>query len=463
MAGVRIIPSRSLTWLKSRRKGGRDSDAPPSSSSSLRTPLAPTNTNTSLGISSDPAHDLAISAAQDRRTSLQESLPPSLKEKDDCIAPFHREEISLGPLLGSGEYSDVYEVTSFQSPGDGAQHSALSARERNSRAQMKNDETYRHGQTKHSRYALKHLKEDYLQKHNPESYAQAAGDLAAEAEFLSSLCHPHIIKLRGLTYSGSSGFGQGPAGYFLIVDYLPETLDQKITEWQNAKSGWRSSFFGRITKPKPRDANIPKAVLTGKALDERLLIGLQISAGIKYLHSHSIIFRDLKPANIGFDVRGDVKIFDFGLARVVPPTGNMHNDAFEMSGAGSPRYMAPEVLSGNKYNLKADVYSFGIIMWQVLAGQTPYAFVRNRNQLDYYVVHDRGRPDIDDVWPDRIKSMLESSFSDNFLLRPKISLFHEMIRKELIDLRDGDGRVLTPSFIGRGRSMGDKQRLIVTS
>lgn len=440
--------------------------------SSLRTTFSSTSTNASLGILDDSTHDLALNAAQDRKEILHESLPQSLfKEEHDCIAPFHREEILLGPLLGSGEYSDVYEVESFRIEVDSAEHSALSAREQMKRMRMKKDETYRHRQTKHSRYALKHLKGSYLEKHNSDSYIQAAGDLAVEAEFLSSLIHPNIMKLRGITHSGCSGFGQGPLGYFLIIDRLPETLDKKIRQWCDAnnnngastRSGRRSSFFIRNTKPKSDDGNVSKPELKGEAMDERLSIALQISAGIKYLHSHSIIFRDLKPANIGFDVRGDVKIFDFGLSRVMPQNGNTYNDEFEMSGAGSPRYMAPELLSGKKYNLKADVYSFAIILWQMLAEQTPYAFVRSRRQLDYHVVHEHGRPDIDDVWPDRIKGMLESSFSANFLMRPKISLFHEIIRTFLVNLRGGNGRLLSHAFINRRRSLSESRRSLSES
>ena len=89
-----------------------------------------------------------------------------------------------------------------------------------------------------------------------------------------------------------------------------------------------------------------------------LFLAFQISAAISYLHSHNIIFRDLKPANVGFDVRGDVRIFDFGLARIMPANGDPYTDTFDMSGAGSPRYMAPECLIGQPYNLKVDVYSF---------------------------------------------------------------------------------------------------------
>jgi serine/threonine protein kinase len=62
-----------------------------------------------------------------------------------------------------------------------------------------------------------------------------------------------------------------------------------------------------------------------------------------YLHSHSIIFRDLKPQNIGFDVRGDVKIFDFGMARIVPEGGNPYDDRFKMSGVGSRRLVTRHV------------------------------------------------------------------------------------------------------------------------
>ena len=80
--------------------------------------------------------------------------------------------------------------------------------------------------------------------------------------------------------------------------------------------------------------------------------------------------------------------------------------------------MAPECLSGEDYNLKADVYTFAIVMWKMLAGGTPYSFVRNRDQLYYHVVEERGRPEIDKSWPTSIKGMLESSFDADIEKRP---------------------------------------------
>ena len=117
-------------------------------------------------------------------------------------------------------------------------------------------------------------------------------------------------------------------------------------------------------------------------------------------------------------MRGDVKIFDFGLARIMPEGGNPYSSKYEMSGAGSPRYMAPECLAGEDYNLKADVYTFAIVMWQMLTGETPYSFIRSRDQLLYYVIEEQGRPEIDDCWPANIKRMLTMCFHADHVNRP---------------------------------------------
>ena len=124
--------------------------------------------------------------------------------------------------------------------------------------------------------------------------------MALEAEFLSHLQHPHIIKIRGITHSGVDGFSQGPKGFFLIIDSLHDTLDNRIKQWRKESKSYKSkrpSFF------RSASANFKKQVQDDmdKMMDSRLSIALQISAAMKYLHSNSIMFRDLKPCNIGFD------------------------------------------------------------------------------------------------------------------------------------------------------------------
>lgn len=80
--------------------------------------------------------------------------------------------------------------------------------------------------------------------------------------------------------------------------------------------------------------------------------------------------------------------------------------------------MAPECLSSKPYNMKADVYSFSIIVWEILSGKVPYAFVRRRHQLISEVVEGNVRPGIDPSWPMTIQGMLESSFDADISKRP---------------------------------------------
>ena len=113
-------------------------------------------------------------------------------------------------------------------------------------------------------------------------------DLALEAEFLASLNHPHIMKLRGLAFNGTSGFETGPTGYFLIIDRLFETLDDRIEHWTKSSAvveKGRSLSFRRSIKSrrsfsvpeKLRASSLPSSTKETEAedtqLDERLSVG----------------------------------------------------------------------------------------------------------------------------------------------------------------------------------------------
>ena len=77
--------------------------------------------------------------------------------------------------------------------------------------------------------------------------------------------------------------------------------------------------------------------------------------------TYRILHRDIKPQNIGFDIRGDIKIFDLGLAKELKPIDKEGKDQFHTSGlAGTRRYMAPEVCLRDNYGTKVDVYSWAI-------------------------------------------------------------------------------------------------------
>jgi len=119
----------------------------------------------------------------------------------------------------------------------------------------------------------------------------------------------------------------------------------------------------------------------GGSLDDRLRVAASLAATVEYLHSQSVIFRDLKPKNVGFDKQGNLKLFDFGLARFMPREGDAYKDVYEMSGAGTPRYAAPEVFYYQPYNLKADVYSFSVMLWEMMCLKKPFAKCKHRKEL----------------------------------------------------------------------------------
>lgn len=104
-------------------------------------------------------------------------------------------------------------------------------------------------------------------------------------------------------------------------------------------------------------------------------IWLQICRGMTAVHQLGIVHRDLKPSNIMLTTDGDghelVKVVDFGIARLVAEEGSQSLTRTE-SVLGSPRYMSPEQWQSAKVDLRSDIYSFGCLMYECLAGAPPF-------------------------------------------------------------------------------------------
>lgn len=102
------------------------------------------------------------------------------------------------------------------------------------------------------------------------------------------------------------------------------------------------------------------------ALDTVLALAADVAHGMEYLHSQGVLHLDLKSHNLVLADNNRVKVTDFGVARTQSECASMTPDS------GTYRWMAPEMISNKAFSMKADVYSFGIILWEMLTGDIPY-------------------------------------------------------------------------------------------
>jgi serine/threonine protein kinase len=201
----------------------------------------------------------------------------------------------------------------------------------------------------------------------PRKFVIGAEDLAHETALLACLDHPNIIKLHGRargSFATAFQFGNAKVnvsssngkkkernmndGYFIILDRLSATLDGRIDEWKEEHHALSERLS--ISSQLPPNAPPPETALL-EHLAKRLKVAYSIASALEYLHSRHVVFRDLKPANVGFDCNDCVKMFDFGFATSIAPLLNEEiRSGKERRGygpltetCGTRRYMAPEV------------------------------------------------------------------------------------------------------------------------
>lgn len=286
------------------------------------------------------------------------------------------------------------------------------------------------------RYAVKRLRRDL----KGDKLLHATADLASEAHFLKLLRHPNICKMRGtIGLPGVNDFG-------IILDRLTMTLRDKMLEWKkNDKSGSLFSKLERLLRH-PQSKKEEKLQVYKERYTNKLIALYDTARALRYLAKHSIVFRDLKPENLAFDYRGDVRLFDFGLAKELKDKDRIVRNKYNLTGlTGSRRYMAPEVILCKYYGLPADVYSYAVMFWEVMSNHNAYHYITYEKHFEMVVTRKK-RPNLKKMIPhkevlpegSKIHQLVEQSWAPNPDKRPTIEHLCAMLEEEVREASDDE-------------------------
>jgi len=172
--------------------------------------------------------------------------------------------------------------------------------------------------------AIKILKDDYLED---EDFRRR---FHAESQAVAMLSHPNIVAVYDVSTS-------------VMADYIVMELIDGITLKQYMEK---------------------KGVLNWK---ETLHFAIQIAKALEHAHSRGIVHRDIKPHNVMVLKNGSVKVADFGIARMMSKGNTLTKEAL-----GSVHYISPEQAKGGRVDVRSDIYSLGVVMYEMMTGRPPY-------------------------------------------------------------------------------------------
>lgn len=254
--------------------------------------------------------------------------------------------------------------------------------------------------------------------------ASAASDMMMETKILMNLApHPNICQIYGVTAAGSDAFlSRGKEGFYIILDRLSGTMIQKISRWKKEQ---QQNITSRQAKGED-EKNI--AVSEYRTLMQRLEVALDIGSALLFLSDRQIVFH-LRPDKVGYDVRyGRIKLCDFGQAR---ENGQL-DQAPSLTKTDDIRtlaYTAPEVLCQAPVTVAADVYSYGVMLWEMLTLHRPFEGMSRAEHFER-VIMESERPKLLPVIPKAVQTLIEKCWDPH--LRPTMKKVYDTVEEVLL-------------------------------
>jgi len=231
----------------------------------------------------------------------------------------------------------------------------------------------------------------FLQEHRT-SDSEARMRFQREAHAVAALNHPNIVTIHDIN--------EHEGQVYIVMEYIEgRALKNIILD------------SGKQTKTTPDDRTGEKTEILPGSLNKRkgyplpydkiVNIGLQLAKGLATAHDANIVHRDIKPQNIIVQPNGRVKILDFGLAKL----RGLSQLTSELTTVGTLHYMSPEQFSGDPVDSRTDIWSLGIVIFEMITGHQPFA--GESQQTVMFSIMNRDLPDLRTVDPKIPKDLVK--------------------------------------------------------
>ena len=202
-----------------------------------------------------------------------------------------------------------------------------------------------------------------------------------EAQVMARTSHPNLVQVHDMELQGNVNY--------LVLEFIK---GRSLRDWMT-----------EVQIPPPQVFAVMHGIL--QALD--------------YAHRHQIVHRDMKPENVLISDEGQVKVADFGIARLLDDTGIGGTATKTGTTVGTPQYMSPEQVSSSKVDGRSDLYSTGIVFYELVVGQPPFTASEADGPLTLMAKHVQAPPKPPSVFKPGLNPELEAVILKSISKRPE--------------------------------------------